>query len=103
MPTINTIADYMTAIARINLCTPTNILTTTHNQPESTIRLQAYQILAHYGTPKEMKFARGWLNQLATAEKQYSEHIERTTVEVHPEPSVSPIEPAQEATVDIVV
>ena len=103
MPTINTIADYMVAVARLNLCTPTNILQTTHNDPESVIRLQAYKILASYGTPKEMKFAIAWLKRLEDEIKEADADTAKKTVVVQVEDSVALTQPAPEARVDTVV
>ncbi len=103
MPTITTIAEYMTAIARINLATPTNILVTTHKEPESLIRLQAYKILATYGTPKEMKFAMAWLRGLQQEISEADADTENKTVTPQPETHPLVPQPAQEASINLVV
>ena len=61
MPYISTIADYMLFIARLNLCTPSEILTSMHKVDCSTITKQAHQVLYKYGNTKERRLAHAYL------------------------------------------
>ena len=61
MPNIDSIADYMVALARLNLDSPSNVLTTMHQESAQTIRRQAHEVLARHGTPKEKRVSAAWL------------------------------------------
>lgn len=61
MPYISTIADYMLHIARLNLCTPSEILTSMHKVDCSIIIKQAHQVLYKYGNAKERRLAHAYL------------------------------------------
>ncbi len=63
MPKVETVADYIVYVARLNLCTPTNILEVTNNSSSEVLIKQAHQVLYSHGTPKERSHAEGWLRR----------------------------------------
>ena len=69
MPHISTIADYMLFIARLNLCTPSEILISMHKVDKDTIIKQAHQVLYKHGNTKERRLAHAYL---ATQETKIS-------------------------------
>ena len=63
MPVVNTVADYIVYVARLNLCTPTNILELVNNSTGDVLIKQAHQVLYSHGTLKERDYAEGWLRK----------------------------------------
>ncbi len=61
MPYISTIADYMVHIARLNLCTPSEIITAMHKVDCATVTKQAHQVLYAHGNAKERRLAHAYL------------------------------------------
>lgn len=61
MPKVETVADYIVYVARLNLVTPTNILEVTNNSTAEVLIKQAHQVLYSHGTLKEKNHAEGWL------------------------------------------
>ena len=63
MPKVETVADYIVYVARLNLATPTNILEVTNNSTVDVLVKQAHQVLYSHGTRKERDYSEGWLRK----------------------------------------